>query len=229
MIDRIQQTVKAYLNTDQRGNFKPEVFDVILHNKVLEAFEELFFDVNQMLNRQNRGLINGGLENIPDKIRERIEHYIEPPETLNYIAPYFTLPSNMHYFDNVMYNNEMVELCKSTKEFKIIEMSNPTETYPIGLKQGNLLSIRPSSIINGITVSYLRKPNRAKWTYQIVDGVEIFDNGAADFVDVDIHPSMEVDITIRVIEAFGVNLKEKDIQEFTQREEATTFNQERTS
>jgi len=229
MIDRIKKTVEAYLNTDNRGNFTPDKLNTILHSKVLEKFEELFFEVNKMINRQNRGLINGGLENIPDKIRERIEHYLMPDTPLTYSGTSFSLPADMHYFDAVLYNGEIVELCKNNKEFKILEKANPTEEYPIGLKQSNKLSIRPSTIVSNVTVSYLRTPIRAKWTYEIVDGVEQFNVDATDFANVDIHPSEEVDLTIKVLEAFGVNLKEKDIQEFAQREEVTAFNQEITN
>lgn len=229
MIDRIFKTTKFFLNTEGRGNFRPEDFDTVLHNKVLEKFEENFYDVNQMVNRQNRGLINGGLENIPDKIRERIQHYITPDEPLTYTTPYFNLPDNLHYFDTVEYNGVIIELLKSNKEFKIVEMANPKEEYPIGLKQGTILKVRPSTIVDNVTVSYLRKPVRAKWTHIISNGVEMFDDGATDFKDVDIHPSEEVDLILRIMSGFGLNLKEQDIKEYAKREEAENFNQEKTS
>ncbi|WNH10040.1 hypothetical protein [Thalassobellus suaedae] len=229
MIDRIFKTAKFFLNTDGRGNFKPEDFDTVLHNKVLEKFEDNFFEVNQMINRQNRGLINGGLENIPDKIRERIQHYITPDEALTYSATYFNLPDNLHYFDTVEHNGTIIELLKSNREFKAVEIGNPSEDYPIGLKQGNTLKVRPSTIVANVTMSYLRKPIRAKWTHQIINSVEVFDNGAPDFKNVDIHASEEVDLTLRILSGFGLNLKEKDIQDYAQREEATNFNQEKSS
>lgn len=229
MIDRIFQTVKTYVNTDGHGNFTPKKFNTILHNKVLEHFENLFFEANQMVNRQNRGLLNGGIENITEKVRERIQHYIVPETTLTYSAPYFILPTDLHYFDVVLYNNEIIDLCKSTKEFKIVETANPTEDYPIGLKQGQRLSVRPSTIVDTVTMSYLRKPIEAKWTYQLVLDVEQFNPSASDFVNVDIHPSQEVDITLSVLEGFGVELKEKDLVAFSQREQVTAFNQEKSS
>jgi len=229
MIDRIFDTVKSLLNTDGIGNFKPEDFDNVLHKKVLEKFEENFFEVNQMVNRQNRGLINGGLENIPEKIRERIQHYLMPEAALTYSDPYFLLPSDLHYFDTVMYDGHVIELLKSNREFKIVEKANPTEEYAIGLKQGSTLSIRPSTIADSVTITYLRTPIRAKWTHQIVDGVEVFDNSANDFQDVDIHPSDEVDLIVRVISGFGLNLKEKEVIAYTQREESENFNHEKTS
>jgi hypothetical protein len=229
MINRIRETVKTFLNTDGRGNFSPSKFDTILHYVVNNKFEELFFEVNRQLNRQNRGLINGGLENLADKTREKIEHYLMPDTALTYAAPYFQLPANLRYFDSVEYNGNPVELCKSNKEFKILQTAVPTTTWPIGVKIGNVIKIDPSTIVGSVTVSYLRNPVQAKWTYTIIDGVEVFNPSALDYVDVDIHPSEEDDIIIRVLQGFGVELKEQDIQQLTQADKLTEFQQEQQS
>lgn len=229
MINRIFETVKAYLNEDQRGNFKPSRFDTVLHNVVLEKYEELIYDVNRLVNRQNRGLINGGLDNATDKVREKIQHYIEPAKTINYSNGVFTLPEDLRYFDAVLYDNEIVELCKSNQEFRVVATTEPTGEFPIGLKQGNTITILPETIEDNVKVSYLRNPVRAKWTYTIIDDVEIYNPSASDFQNVDIHPSEEDDIVIRVLQAFGVNLKETDIQQITQAEKAREFNQENTN
>jgi len=226
MIDRIFKTVKALLNTDGIGNFKPSDFDLILHSVVVEKFEELFFEVNQLLNRQNRGLITGGLDSLTDNVREKIQYYIVPKTTLTYAAPYFTLPADMRYFDNVLYTTATVELCKSNTEFEVVKTTNPTVEYPIGLKQGTSLLIEPATIITNVTASYLRNPLQAKWTYTIINGEEIFNISAGDYQDVDIHPSEESDVLKRVALNFGVNLKEKDIQQHFRREEYVETQQE---
>jgi len=83
--------------------------------------------------------------------------------------------------------------------------------------------------VGSVTVSYLRNPVQAKWTYTIIDGVEVFNPSALDYVDVDIHPSEEDDIIIRVLQGFGVELKEQDIQQLTQADKLTEFQQEQQS
>ena len=80
MLNRVHRTVKFLANTEGRGNVKPENIDLAIHNKVLEKYEELLFDVNRLVNRQNRGLVNGALENTVDKVREKIQHYLEEQE-----------------------------------------------------------------------------------------------------------------------------------------------------
>ena len=173
MIDRIFQTVKALVNTDSDGNFKPKTFDLFLNTVVLEKFEEMLFEINRLINRQNRGLVNGGLENVADKVRERIQHYLQE-SSLTYENEKFTLPTDLRYFDTVFYNSEAIELCNNNKEFKLIanlKNTTPDGDYPIALKQGNTIKVLPISIIDNVTATYLRNPLQAKWTYVIIDGV----------------------------------------------------------
>ena len=229
MIDRINRTVKAYLNTNNLGNYSPARFEDILHNEVLGIFGELMFDVNRFVNRQNRGLAGSGLENTPDKVREKILHYLMPDTDLTYSGNTFVLPSDLKFFDMVLYSGIPVEMCKSSREFTAVSTSDPDETYPIGLKIGSNIKIAPSTIISGVTVSYLRNPIRAKWTYIIVNGTEIFNPSAEDFQDVDIHPSDEYELIRRVLQGFGVSLKEPDVIRMVQEEKAREFNQENTN
>ena len=90
---------------------------------------------------------------------------------------------------------------------------------------GNVLSIAPATDTDTVTLSYLRQIKYPKWTYTTIDDVELFNPDAADFQDADIHPSEENEMVRRVLMAFGVNLKENDIQAFTMQEENTDFNQ----
>lgn len=225
MIDRIKQTVETYLNTDNIGNFSPEKFDAILHSKVQERYEDLFFEFNRMLNRQNRGLVDVGTTNTADHLEQKIQHYLMPDTTLTYNSGVFDLPSDLRYFDTVLYDGEAIELCRNNREYNILKTQNPTTNYPIGLKVGDTIKILPSTIIDSVTVTYLRNPIRAKWTYTSVAGVEQYNPSANDFADVDVHASEEAIITIAVLKGFGINLKEQDIVAISQSIENQEFNE----
>ena len=227
MINRIKETVEDYLNTENRGNFQPETFNRLLHHAVQDSYETSFFEANRTANRQNRGLVLGGLENLTEKVRERISHYLVDSENLAYNTDRFTLPADYRYFDAPMYNGDtLIEPCKSQKDFNILKSANPSTDFPICVKVGNSIKVAPENITSDVTLSYLRNPLRAKWTYTIVDGVELYNPSAADFVDVDAHPSVEIDLIVMVLKGFGVNLKEQDIQAITQNQEARQFNEE---
>lgn len=227
MIDRVIQTVKTLLNTDNHGNVSPKEINFIVNNVVLENFEELLFEVNRLMNRQNRGLISGNLDNVTDKVREKIQHYLTSKDMV-YASPFFILPTDIRYFDGVFYLGNEIELVKSNREYNLIRNvrhTSPTEDYPIGLKEGNILKVLPTTIIADVTVSYLRNPLQSKWTYVIIDGVEIFNPSATDYVDIDIHPADEANVIMNTLKKFGVNLKEKDIVEYIQREQSNDINE----
>ena len=232
-VDRIYKTVLMFANSDIRGNVKPTDLRLALYDVVNEIVEEYFYEVNRMLNRENRGLINGGFENIPDRIREKILYFLKEDVVLNYAAPYFELPADLRYIDSVFYqeNNE-VEFCKHNKEFKLLlnyTDTLPTNTNPIGLRIGNKIKVAPTTIVDEVTISYLRNPLIPNWTYTVVGGAELFNPSAPDFQDIDLHPSEENRVVLATLKRFGVNLKETDLTQMTAAREQIDFNQDNAS
>ncbi|CAL2094777.1 hypothetical protein [Tenacibaculum sp. 190524A02b] len=222
-VDKVHKVIKALSNTESIGNTKPESIDLFINQSVEEMYEELFFDVNRAVNRQNRGLINTGLESTVEKIREKQQHYLEI-KVLQSGSGIFNLPTDLRYFDTLYYDKSIVELCKSYKEF-LLSKENASFEYPIGLKASNTITIYPD-VIKDIQITYLRNPIPAKWTYLNYNGAALFDPSKLDFRNIDIHPSAIDDLVIKVLNKLGINLKEKDIIAVTQREELREFNQE---
>ena len=232
-VDLVYKTVLMFANSDIRGNVKPTDLRLALYDVVNEIVEEYFYEVNRMLNRENRGLINGGFENIPDRIREKILYFLKEDVVLNYVAPYFELPADLRYIDSVFYqeNNE-VEFCKHNKEFKLLlnyADTLPTNTNPIGLRVGNKIKVAPTTIVDEVTISYLRNPLIPNWTYTVVGGAELFNPSAPDFQDIDLHPSEENRVVLATLKRFGVNLKETDLTQMTAAREQIDFNQDNAS
>ena len=232
-IDRLYKTVLMFANSDIRGNVKPTDLRLALYDVVNEIVEEYFYEVNRMLNRENRGLINGGFENIPDRIREKILYFLKEDVVLNYAAPYFELPADLRYIDSVFYqDNNEVEFCKHNKEFKLLlnyADTLPTNTNPIGLRIGNKIKVAPTTIVDEVTISYLRNPLIPNWTYTVVGGAELFNPSAPDFQDIDLHPSEENRVVLATLKRFGVNLKETDLTQMTAAREQIDFNQDNAS
>ena len=226
MLNRVHRTVKFLTNSDGRGNVSPSELDLAIHNRVQEKYEELLFEVNRLVNRQNKGLINGALENTTEKVRERIQHYLEE-KVVSVTNGNLTIPSEVRYFDTILYAKTYIELCKNNKEY-LLSSSEASEQYPIGLKTANTLKLLPETITS-ITLSYLRNPIEAKWTYTIVDDVEMYNPSKSDFKEIDIHPSEEADLILRVLQSFGINLKEPELQRVTEQIKTSEFNKEITT
>mgnify|MGYP003412339054 FL=1 len=232
-VDLVYKTVLMFANSDIRGNVKPTDLRLALYDVVNEIVEEYFYEVNRMLNRENRGLINGGFENIPDRIREKILYFLKEDVALTYSAPYFELPADLRYIDSVFYqDNNEVEFCKHNKEFKLLlnyADTLPTNTNPIGLRIGNKIKVAPTTIVDEVTISYLRNPLIPNWTYTVVGGAELFNPSAPDFQDIDLHPSEENRVVLATLKRFGVNLKETDLTQMTAAREQIDFNQDNAS
>lgn len=220
-------------NSDIRGNVKPQDLRLAINDVCQEIYDEYPFDLNRMTNRENRGLLNTGVENMADLIRQRMNYFLVEDATLTYAAPYFTLPTTLRWIESISYEPEDdsvdVELCKTKREFKAITNyidTTPTATRPIALQVGSTLKVAPASIIANIKLSYLRNPLVPNWTYIVVDGNEVYNPSAGDHQDIDLHASEEHNIVIRTLNRFGINLKAEDITAVTMNKEAQDFNQE---
>ncbi len=232
-VNRLYKKLLMLANSDIRGNMKPSDAMLAIHDSVVEIVDEYFYEINRLLNRENRGLISGGLVNLPDRVQEKILYFLKEDVALTYSASYFALPADLRYIDSVWYQStNEIEFCKSNQEFRLIQGSNdvkPTTQYPIGLLVGEKVKIAPTTIANNVTISYLRNPLIPNWTYNIVDDVELFNPSASDFQDIDLHISEENNVLVKTLKRFGINLKEQDLQGITVAEENKDFNQENAS
>jgi len=227
-VDRVYKTLLMLSNSDIRGNVKPSDLRLALYDVVNEICEDYFSEINRLINRENRGLMSSGLTNIPDRLREKIEHFSNDIP-LSFSAGIFTLPSDYRYIDSIYYNTTEVDVCKNAKEFNLVKNNSNlalTTEYPIYLKQGNTIKIAPSSIQTNVTASYLRKPLVPNWTYTVIGGAEIFNPSAPDFQDIDLHPSEENNVVLKTLKRFGINLKEENLQAIIQNTEQSEFNQD---
>ena len=216
-IDRVYSTVKFFINTDLRGNVKPDDLRLAINTAVEDIVEGYFVEVNRAVNRENRGFENNGLENLPDRIRERILYFLDEAD-LTYSTDRFALPDDIRYLDSVYYLENEAEPCKNMKEFKLISSLSdtaPSTTYPIYLRIGDDIKIVPTTIVDNVSVAYLRKHLIANWTFTVVSGTEVFNPSANDFQDIDLHSSEEYNVIIKTCGFFGVNLKESDLVNVT--------------
>jgi hypothetical protein len=234
MIDRVYQTVKMLANSEVRGNMKPADFDKALYKVMLEKYEEYPFELTKYINRQNRGLVGNGVQNVTAIIRAKMQHFLTSA-TLAFDNDKFTLPDNLVYLDTeaVFYNNSSkVSLCKDASEFNHLRQfkhTQPSIKYPIGFKIENTIEILPDTIQDKVKVYYLRKPLIPKWTYTVFQGVEMFNPDASDFQDIDMHPSEEDDIVDRLLVKLGINLKEQDLQVAGNNEDVQEENKKNTN
>ena len=228
-VDRVYKTILTLANSDIRGNVTPSELKLLLNDVVNEIYEEYLMEVNRMVNRENRGLMGIGIENMPDRIREKLQYFLVEA-TLTFQNPLFNLPANARYIDSLYYDGAAeITSCKNALEFKTVSRfkdTAPTLKYPIYIRKGNLVQVAPATIVNKVSAYYLRNPLIANWTYVVVGGAELFNPSAGDFQDIDLHPSEESNVIIRTLLRFGINLKEQDLQAIVQNKDTQDFQQE---
>lgn len=214
-------------NSDIRGNVKPTDTRLAVNDVVNEIAEEYPYELYRLINRQNNGLGASGNENLPDMVREKIAHFLKEDVPMTYTVPFFNAPGDLRYYKSVWVQDiNNVEFCKNSDEFKLISNYKdtlPTVKHPIGLLVGNKVKIAPATVISNVTVSYLRKPLIANWTYNVINGSELFNPSASDFQDIDLHPSEQNNVIMRTLKRFGINLKEEDLYTATTNEETKDF------
>lgn len=234
-IDRVLRTVLTLANTDVIGNAKPDEARMLINNSVDEIVEEYFYELNQMISRENTGRISSGIENIPDRIREKILYFLKD-RIISKVNGYFALPDDLRYIDTAVvnmdfgpsssfksYNDSIIEESKSMKEFNVVSRVNASMEYPIYLITTNGLMVRPNKV-DRIRLSYLRKHKIAKWSFVVIRGNEVANPSAPDYQDIDLHPSEESKVVLKTLNKLGINLKEQDLQAVTMNKEAQEFN-----
>lgn len=194
-----------------------------------EIYEEYFPEVTRIINRANRGLTGTGVENLTGKMREKMLYFLVDEEELEYESGYFLIPETVRYIESAYYRTREIELCKSNQEYRAI-INNvdaaPSLSYPVGLQVGERIKVSPLTIDADVTLTYLRKPIPANWAYIIVGNNPQVNPDATDYRDIDLHPSEENNMVMKVLRRMGINLKDQELLNYTMQQENIDFNQD---
>lgn len=235
-IDRVYQTLKTLANTDTNGNARPDELRMMINLSVNEIVEEYLAELNRLLFKENIGRINNGIENLPDRIREKLQYFLVSKSQIKDMNNKYDIPSDLLYIDTISSSDlssgaidpkleYIFEECKSRTEFKTIRSVNASVEYPIYLRLNDKIIVYPN-VFNSIDFYYLRKHKIAKWTFVVVSGNEVFNPGAPDFQDIDLHPSEESSVITKTLEKLGINLKEQDLTAIASQKDQLEFNKQ---
>ena len=224
-IDRVYQTVQNMINKEQRGYLTPEEFNSFANLAQNEIFELYFHDYNFFENARKAGRTNTEYADLPMHFRERINMFSTTASvtTISADTSAHVVPDNLYRLISVEYNGAYVE----EEEFDQLRYSERTRlgrsstTRPVYTRLGNNIRVYPS-ITDGITINYIRRPMVPQWTYTLVagSGNPLFNESSSTFQDFEIHPADEHELTKMILGYTGVSIKESDVAQFAQNEEA---------
>ena len=243
MINTVRNTVMAVLNKDNNGYVTPEEFNLFAKQAQLEIFEEYFYNYKNALNLQNKRLSNSGYADIPKQLQEVIDLFTRKETGLTYVGgtTSFTLPTDWYTLNTVFYNTTTeVERVNQNKITQLVasHLTAPNTAYPAyyltgasastptPTSTGNSIVVYPTTITTNIDVLYVRYPSDPKWTYTTVSGSPVFNQSAADYQDFELPLSDQVELTLKILQYAGINIRELNIAELAAREEAMNNQQE---
>jgi hypothetical protein len=215
MIDVVFKTVQTVLNKENRGNITPDEFDFIANKVQLDIFHNYFTEENLEKNRLNKGLSNTGYSNLPFNTRQRITQFAEQA-TLTYADGFYTLPPDLYFIEDngilVKSTNRIVEEVERSNHAYLAKSSiGSSVVYPTYERLANKIKVFPSTLQLDLDLRYLRIPKSPKWTYTIIQNTELFDSGAPDFQDFELHPGELPNIVNLMLTDLGITLREEMI------------------
>ncbi|HRG19303.1 MAG TPA: hypothetical protein PLP39_09450 [Flavobacterium lutivivi] len=232
-INYIRNATLFILNKNNLGYIGVSEFDIFCGLAVRDIYENLFYEYNQFINKQNKRLTSSEYGNIPKNIQEQIDHYASYTDNTNFI--YDSNKGTWSYTENDLYRVENLSLVEIATQKKIdVElvsksqlnvlknspMTTPSLLFPAYVKIMNQFEIFPTvPATHTLELFYLRSPLNPKWTYTTVAGNPVFNPSASDLQNIDLHESLMIPFLMKLLMYCGVSLREEQIEGYVNNEE----------
>jgi len=220
MIDLIYKTLLTIINKENQGYVSPTEFNILSNNVQNEIFRGYFEDENKDKTKENKGYTNKGYSNLDFNERQRINQFSAILD-ISKADDKFTLPSDLYFIEDDGILSKVTEVNDISSVVEEVErsiigylgnsISGASISYPIYERYSDNVIVYPT-IIDEITLRYLRTPKVPNWTYFVTGaGSELFDPSNASYQDFELHESEFSNIVNRMLTYFGINLREAEI------------------
>lgn len=231
MIDRVRNTLLTLLNKENKGTIPPAEMNRLLGLGQRSIFEDNFYHYNRYINMQNQRMTNSEYSDIPKNIREKIDVFADTSNMAETSVEneYEIVNDDVYRVIQIRYKDAIVE---ETPKSIVTMLDNenyasPTETYPVYVKYGNTFEIHPSDLDESLLKAiYIREPKQPRWTFEIVGGNPIFNPTSSDYQDIELHPSDETRLIIKVLGYLGVTIRDPEVVQSAMNREQLKDNKE---
>lgn len=236
-VNFIRNSVLFIMNKSNLGYIGASELDIFCNLAQRDIYENLFFQYNQMLNRENKRLTGSEYANLKKNIEEQIDHYATYSIPSEFVFDSAT--ETWSFTNNNLYRVENLSLVETATEKKVdvelvskrqlnvlinSDMTKPSLMFPVYEKIGNKFKtfpLVPSDYY--LELFYLRTPLSPKWTFTLVAGNPIYNPSASDLQDIDLHESLLIPFLTKVLNYAGLSIREPEISQFVNSEEAKDF------
>lgn len=217
------------LNKDNNGYLTPAEFNAFARLSQLEVFEDLYQKVNDWYTKRNNRTSNSGVADVTKHVTEDLEGFVKSANLTLDAGSTFTLPTDIYSLVDVLYSSKSVEKVSNHK-ITLLNNSNltaPTTYYPAYVERETKVTVYPTTITAGVSAIYVRLPEDPNWTYYTdTAGNPVFDINNTGYQDFDLPKEYEKELVLRILAKAGVTLREADIVNVVNGEEAKNAQKE---
>lgn len=245
MINTIRNTVLSIVSKDNRGYITPDEFNMFARQAQLDLFNQYMYDYANAIAKQNARLNGSGYADIPELLHEVLDRFLVTDVLVyNGTSDKFIVPGDNSSQPDEMPPYKIIELLYnySTPIEKVLphkvryllnsELIAPTTDYPVyvldehGTSGDTGIQVYPTTIVNNVTITYIRYPRDPKWTYTTISGGEpIFNQSQSDFQDFEL-PSLDSPrLVVLICKYAGVSIGETEVTQIMQGDEVMDIQQ----
>ncbi len=226
-IDTVYQRVLALANKEQRGYISPQEYNLYANQAQMDIFEQYFFDLNQFSRLPGNSMEYSDMVKI---LEEKIGIF-KTTGNLTYISDHFELPSTLYRLGSVRYNlNGREKIIEEIDEKELAYMLSskilqPTFIRPVYTKRLNNVYVYPTDIISDVSCSYVKRPNKAIWGYNVISENALYNSNTS--TNFELHDSEETDLVIKILALAGIELQAPALYQTATQEETRSITQEK--
>jgi hypothetical protein len=214
-VNTVYRTVLLIINKEQRGLLTPDEFNRIAAQVQLEIFNEYFDDLNQQLRVPgNDSEYSDRIKNLEEKIAifQEIGNCIYTSGKFN--LPTLASPYEFYKIGTVIYNDEKeVQYVQPNEllELSLSPITKPSTYWPIYTYKNFKIQVYPSTIINNISCTYIRKPLNPIWNFTSTPPGYQYVYTPTGSQDFELHPIEQTNLITRILLYSGIVIKDPQI------------------
>lgn len=232
-VNFVRNATLFILNKSNLGFIGTTEFDTFCALAQQDIFENLFFQYNQFINRQNKRLTGTEYADLPKNLREQIDVFAEYTNASNFT--YNSSTNLWNFIGTDLYRAENLSLVKISNNKKIdieevskrklnvmnnSDLTKPSLLFPVYEKISNAFRVYPiAPSTHFVEMFYLRSPKAPKWTFNMVGGNPIYNASASDLQHIELHPSLLIPFLTKVLAYAGLSIREEQIEAYANSEE----------
>ena len=227
MINSVRNTVLSVLNKNNYGYISPNDFNLFAKQAQLDIFENYFYRYNYQILKENARESGIGYADIKKQYEEVIDSFSKIV-SLTKTSGTFTLPADYYTIVRIIHTNgvgKMVEVEKvpiaRAQQLLMSNLTQPIELFPAYVQLEDKLTVYPDTISTGVSCYYVRYPKDPKWTYTLVSGEPLFNQGAVDYQDFELPLTDEPTLVAKILQFAGMSIREIEALNFANQQEQT--------